>query len=372
MRRKLALDATNELLNQPTEDPAADKEYQNPWFYKGSEPRQDYIDRKASNGRNSLEQRFKSKVPIVDRTQIVLDYKNHKITNVKGKPNWYVEDMPQQIFPSRRAAEEAIDRKLALREELSKSAFATPGCSIDAIKGMSIDELRTFRKELDHVLYDKMTGGDDSDLDANHEMYFGKRPSRRAARDLTAALRRQAEIKKKAEIEMHTAPDMLPPRQDMRSRVDKDLKAEQEADMNTDDLYKKMGFDKTAGLKKIKWIYHSRFGKHPCWAADVTGKPTLNHSDIYEQAMKGEKRAIPIDSVCKGVAFLRDNGECTAVWELQTGKSPIADSGSDGKMFENIEGQLKKQFGAKAVKWAQPGEKAARVASARAYADTLK
>ena len=39
---------------------------------------------------------------------------------------------------------------------------------------------------------------------------------------------------------MHTAPDMLPPRQDMRSRVDKDLKAEQEADMNTDDLYKKM------------------------------------------------------------------------------------------------------------------------------------
>ena len=138
-----------------------------------------------------------------------------------------------------------------------------------------------------------MTGGDDSDLDANHEMYFGKRPTRRAAKniseeqaveqalnalyslaaitsdtdirrlaqltmqdleyfegqrknkarypaEMTAALRRQAEIKKKAEIEMHTAPDMLPPRQDMRSRVDKDLKAEQEADMNTDDLYKKM------------------------------------------------------------------------------------------------------------------------------------
>ena len=436
MRPKLALDATNELLNQPTEYPAADKEYKNPWFFKGSEPRDEYIERKAAdNGRRSLEQRFKGQVPIKTREKVILDYKGHKLLNVKGTPNWYIEGMPHEAYSSRRSAEEAIDRMLALREELAKSA-STQGCNIEAIKNMSIDELRTFRKELDHVLYDKVTGGDDSSMDANHEMYFGKRPARTAARrDMKSALSRQAEIKrayedkdfaaapsadmtpeimrptffftpngtyefwnrgremqvgmteaqamlmfqkleregkkpcmrndskpivasrKRAEIKMHTAPDMLPPRQDMRSRVDEDIKAEMDADLDTDDLYKKLGFDKTAGLKKIKWVYHPRFGKKPCWAMDVTGKPTVTHAGIYEQAMKGEKRTIPYDSVEKGGAFLRDNGECTATWDVGRGNA------ADDRMFENIEAQLKSQFGAKSVKWGGNEAKAASLQS---------
>lgn len=48
IKRKRAMDATNEQLLDPSQYPGADKTYVSPFYYKGTEPWYEYVERRSS------------------------------------------------------------------------------------------------------------------------------------------------------------------------------------------------------------------------------------------------------------------------------------------------------------------------------------
>jgi hypothetical protein len=196
---KLALDAVNEQLNDPasSDDPRADKDYNFPFGSKGTE----------------------------------------------------ADDMHYGSHEDAAAPQEEGSAWEAKLRQACKLLFEVknecPDTDISSCADMSAQDLLYF---LDDQYHNKAKVGSAPSLvqlalaSVSHiKQAMRRNPDPTIAGLLDAHCRRvvrtaTAERRKQAEVEMHKSPDMLPPRQDMRTHLDPEVKAETDAEVHDPEI----------------------------------------------------------------------------------------------------------------------------------------